>query len=146
MNKAAIKDIAIYLPPAIVSNEEIEGKIRLDGKMMEAGFLGKLLGCHTRHFAADNTQVSDLATEAGKKIIGIHKETAIDLLIFAAASSDLTEPATANIIQHKLGLTCPVMDIKNACNSFVSAIHVASAYIEAGIYDAYSHRKRRKTQ
>ena len=58
----------------------------------------------------------------------------IDLLIFAAASSDLIEPATANIVQYKLGLTCPVMDIKNACNSFVSAMQVASSFIESNYY------------
>ncbi len=79
-------------------------------------------------------QVSDIASEAAKKIIAANKDTIIDLLIFAAASSDLIEPATANIIQAKLGLTCPVMDIKNACNSFVSAIQVASAFIESDMY------------
>jgi 3-oxoacyl-[acyl-carrier-protein] synthase-3 len=58
----------------------------------------------------------------------------IDFLVFASASSDLIEPATANIVQHKLGLRCPAMDVKNACNSFASGIHVASAMIENGAY------------
>lgn len=55
-------------------------------------------------------------------------------MIFASASSDLIEPATGNIIQQKLGLHCPSFDVKNACNSFVTALQIASSFIDAGVY------------
>jgi 3-oxoacyl-[acyl-carrier-protein] synthase-3 len=57
----------------------------------------------------------------------------VDLLIFAACSRDLTEPATANIVQTKLGaVNAHVLDIANACNSFLNALDVADAQIATG--------------
>lgn len=129
-----IKAIAAHLPSNIINNNDIVSKINYDNPIVKNGVLERLLGTNTRHFADTETQVSDLACAAAIKIIEQYPNTTIDLLIFAAASSDLIEPATANIIQAKLGLGCPVMDIKNACNSFVSAMHTASAFVEAGYY------------
>jgi 3-oxoacyl-(acyl-carrier-protein) synthase III len=135
MKKASIKYVSAYLPDNVVYNQQIEDKIKFDGKSIDPGFLEKLFGSHTRRVASENMQVSDLASNAARSVIAANKDIVIDLLIFAAASSDLIEPATANIVQAKLGLTCPVMDIKNACNSFVSAIQVSSAFIESGMYE-----------
>ncbi|HRN56003.1 MAG TPA: ketoacyl-ACP synthase III [Agriterribacter sp.] len=133
--KAAIKAVATYLPEHIIYNHQIEERIHNNTIMKGNNMLERLFGSKTRRFASEEMQVSDLACAAAKKIIHANTDATIDLLIFAAASSDLIEPATANIVQHKLGLACPVMDVKNACNSFVSAIHVGSAFIESGIYN-----------
>jgi 3-oxoacyl-(acyl-carrier-protein) synthase III len=130
-----IKAISTYLPDNIVDNDGIIDKIISDNIGLNRLILSRLHGSNTRHFANQGIQVSDLACSAAAKILQSESNINIDLLIFAAASSDLIEPATANIIQVKLGLQCPVMDIKNACNSFVSAIHAASAFIEAGYYE-----------
>src|SRR3989441_6542060 len=58
----------------------------------------------------------------------------VDLLIYASVSQDLVEPATANIVQEKVGTRCPVFDLKNACNSFLNALQVAEALIQNGTY------------
>jgi 3-oxoacyl-[acyl-carrier-protein] synthase III len=79
-------------------------------------------------------QVSDLGANAARSVVEKHGADTIDCMIFASASSDLIEPATANIVQEKLGLNCPVFDVKNACNSFVTALQIASSFIEAGIH------------
>jgi 3-oxoacyl-[acyl-carrier-protein] synthase-3 len=71
---------------------------------------------------------------AATSIVNKVGEESIDCLIFAAASGDLIEPATANIVQQKLGLRCPVLDVKNACNSFVNGIQVASSFVTANVY------------
>ncbi|MEV7908184.1 3-oxoacyl-ACP synthase III family protein, partial [Streptomyces anulatus] len=57
-----------------------------------------------------------------------------DLLIFASASQDMVEPATAHIVAAKLGLSCPVFDVKNACNSVLNGIQVAEALILTGAH------------
>jgi 3-oxoacyl-(acyl-carrier-protein) synthase III len=132
--KACIKSVAVHLPEHQVLNSELVGRINYDSPAIKNGALERLLGVKTRRFATAETQVSDLACYAAREILSEHPDTSIDLLIFAAASSDLIEPATANIVQTKLGLVCPVMDVKNACSSFVSAMQVASAFIEAGVY------------
>ncbi len=133
MKEVYIADLAIFLPEQQLDNHAIEERILVGGHAIKKGLIKKIFGNEFRHFAHDDTQVSDLACSAGEIIVK-RTATKIDLLIFAAASSDLIEPATANIVQQKLGLHCAAMDIKNACNSVVSAMEVATAYIRAGMY------------
>ena len=50
----------------------------------------------------------------------------VDTVIFASASQDIAEPATANVLQEKLGCDhASVFDVKNACNSFLNGLDVA---------------------
>lgn len=135
MTRVKIAELSCYLPERIVTNEAIEERVNAKKKFLAAGVLEKLFGIEERRFAAKKEQVSDLAVRAALPIVEKVGHANIDLLIFAAASADLIEPATSNIIQFKLGLSCPCMDLKNACNSFVSAMQTASAYIQAGMYE-----------
>ncbi len=132
--KLKIVDFSAYKPSEVISNKELENKINADSTLVPSGMIEKIFGIKQRRFAGENEQVSDLATKAAQPLLEKYDPKSIDLLIFASASSDLIEPATSNIIQHKLGLDCPVMDIKNACNSFVSALQVSSGLISTGQY------------
>jgi len=134
MKKVKIAEISAYVPNQIISNQEIERRINSEHTYLPAGILEKLFGTKERRFAAKNEQVSDMATKAARPIVDKVGTKNIDFLIFAAASADLIEPATANIVQSKLGLTCSTMDVKNACNSFVSAIQIATSFIQSGMY------------
>lgn len=134
MIQSRILDISVYTPSKIVTNEDLEVLINRQKKYLSKGVLQKIFGIKERRFAAKGEMVSDLAVKAARPILERENKEEIDFLIFAAACSDLIEPATSNIVQKKLGLNCPCMDIKNACNSFVSAIQTASAFIQAGMY------------
>jgi 3-oxoacyl-[acyl-carrier-protein] synthase-3 len=87
-----------------------------------------------RRVAADTQQCSDLAADAALQALQSAAVDAsdIDLLIFASASQDLLEPATANIVQEKVGTRAQVFDVKNACNSFMNGLQVAEAMILSG--------------
>ena len=134
MIRSKITEIASYLPEKVVSNNQLTKAVNKNKTFLPNGVLERLFGIKERRFAASNEQVSDLAAQAARKIVDKIGKENIDLLIFAAACSDLIEPATSNIVQSKLGLRCPCMDIKNACNSMVTAMHTADAFIKAGIY------------
>jgi acyl-CoA:acyl-CoA alkyltransferase len=157
MIRIKIADTSAYLPTRIVTNAEIEYKINTpqymsnfgyatlandrqptaqiqERRILPSGALERLFGCKERRFAAENEQVSDIAAKAALPIVERIGRQNIDCMIFSAACSDVIEPATANIIQTKLGLKCPVFDLKNACNSFVTAIQVGSALIQTGQY------------
>lgn len=119
-----------------VSSQEIEQRISQTFPYLPSWILEEMTGVQNRYFAYETSYPSKLAVKASEKCIwdaGIEKEE-IDLLIFASASQDITEPATANIIQAELGLNCPVFDVKNACNSFMSAIDIADSYLSSGKY------------
>ena len=95
-----------------------------------------ITGIHSRYHVVEGQYNSHLAAAAAQKSLkaaGVATNE-IDLLIFAAAGQDLIEPATAHIVSEMLGCSCPVFDIKNACNSFLCGIEVASALIEQGRY------------
>ena len=129
-----ISAIAGYAPSRIVCNTEIENRVNEKQELLLEGCIERFFGVKQRRFAEKDEQVSDLAVSAANKILAGIDASSIDCLIFAAASSDLIEPATANIIQQKLKLTCPAFDVKNACNSFVTAFHVANAFIASDQY------------
>jgi len=123
-----------YAPERVISNEWVEERINGKNLLLPPGILKDKFGLEQRRFAQDNEQASDIAAAACFSILQKHDRSSFDLLIFASGSSDMIEPATATILQHKLGLTCPAMDVKNACSSFVCGMQVANAFIASGEY------------
>jgi 3-oxoacyl-[acyl-carrier-protein] synthase III len=104
---------------------------------LPTGIVESTTGIRSRAVAEEGLNCSDLAAEAGKRVLDKTGTPLgeVDLLIFAAASQDLLEPATANIVQEKLGTCCPVFDLKNACNSFLNAMEIGAALIQSGAYE-----------
>ena len=134
--KAAVAGVGSYLPGLTVTTEDINRKIYdATTYTVTNGLIERLTGVKTRHYRADDEQSSDLAVKAAARALdhaGMASDE-IDLLIFAACTQDLTEPATANIVQEKLAATnAQVLDVKNACNSFLNALDVADSHMRAG--------------
>lgn len=136
--KAKIISLASVLPPKKLTSLELEEKIRSNspGITLPKGIIEILAGVRERRVLDENLNASDLATEAAKKALDKAAMSIkdIDCLIFAAASGDVAEPATANIVQENLQAECPVLDVKNACNSFVNGIEIAESFIVSGKY------------
>jgi acyl-CoA:acyl-CoA alkyltransferase len=132
MKRVKISRIAAFTPPTRVSSQEVEERVNQHHAVLPAGSIERLFGVQSRRYAEPGVQCSDLAAAAARKVLKDQEPDSVDCLIFAAASSDLIEPATANIIQSKLGLSCAVFDVKNACNSFVTAIQLGSSLIISG--------------
>lgn len=101
------------------------------------GYISKLTGVETVYRRNEGQNASDFAALAGKKALdraGL-KAKDIDLLIFSSASQDLIEPATSHIVSSIIDAAgVPVMDVKNACNSFLNALQVSDSFIRAGQY------------
>ncbi len=135
MRRVFIEYISSFLPGERISNGCVEQKIKAGGFDIQEGLIEKIIGNKYRYYAENEEQVSDLCASAARKLLEKIPDRKIDLLIFAAASQDLIEPATANIVQHKLGLNCPAFDLKNACNSVTNAMEIASALILNGDYN-----------
>jgi 3-oxoacyl-[acyl-carrier-protein] synthase-3 len=126
--------VEVHLPERCLGSAEVEALV--GPYRPPPGLLARLTGIRSRHVAADDEQASDLAAAAARKLLagtGTAPDE-VDLLLFASASQDLVEPATAHIVAAALGLACPVMDVKNACNSVLNACEVADALIRTGRY------------
>jgi 3-oxoacyl-(acyl-carrier-protein) synthase III len=136
---ARITGVTYHMPDHVRTIKEVEDKIAEsspEGVRLPHGMISRVTGVKQVHVMPDDWQASDLAVAATRKLIAEHKLdlSTIDLLIFASASQDLIEPATSHIVAAKLGINAPVMDVKNACNSFINGVEVANAFIRSGSY------------
>ncbi len=136
--RACLAGAAVHLPERWVTMAEREAQIAAASEDFTppAGLITQLTGVRGVHLIGDDQQASDLAACAAHKLMaerGIEPAD-IDLMIFAAASQDMLEPATSHVVAAKLALTCPVFDVKNACNSVLNAMEITQALIASGRY------------
>ena len=92
-------------------------------------------GIRTRHRAAPDQAVSDLAVEAAKKALAAAGRTPaeVDLIVVATTTADLTFPAAAAIVQRKLGAPQGIaFDVQAVCSGFVYALSVADGFVARG--------------
>src|SRR5262245_5158788 len=92
-------------------------------------------GIKKRHIAADGEASSDLGAVAARqamKAAGVGPED-IDLIIVATATPDYTFPATATVVQNKLGITRgAAFDVQAVCSGFVYAVATADNFLARG--------------
>jgi 3-oxoacyl-[acyl-carrier-protein] synthase-3 len=124
-----------HLPPRRLSNEEIVRMLAERGVETSDQWIVERTGIRARHFAADGVNASDLALHACRHAIeaaGRHADE-IDLIIVATSTPDMVFPATAAILQAKLGIPgCAAFDVQAVCSGFVYALTIADAMIRTG--------------
>lgn len=90
------------------------------------------VGIRERRICDEDVFASDLCYKAAKKLMednAIAPES-IDMVLFMSQGADYRIPATACILQHRLGLSkdCAAMDLSLGCSGFVYGLSVAMAY------------------
>ena len=134
--RAAITGVGYATPARLVSSGEIEARISKEsGRLpLPRGRLESISGIRTRYMVGPGEFASTLAVEAGRIALADAGTTAaaVDLIVFASASHDQLEPATAHIVAEGLGVNAPAFDAKNACNSFINGVEIAEAFIRSG--------------
>jgi 3-oxoacyl-[acyl-carrier-protein] synthase III len=124
-----IQSIGAYLPDRIVTNSELETQYGF-----EPGWIERRTGIQQRRYAADDEGTSDLAVKAARQAItkaGVNKAD-IDLLLVATFTPDFTCPSTACLVQEKLGLDAPAVDLQAACSGFMYALATGAQYVATG--------------
>ncbi|HKT84939.1 MAG TPA: beta-ketoacyl-ACP synthase III [Novosphingobium sp.] len=119
------------LPRQAVSNQELAKRVDTSDE-----WIVERTGISNRHIAAPDETTSSLATDAARKAIeaaGI-EASSIDLIILATATPDQTFPATATIVQDKLGCRGGIaFDVAAVCSGFLYAIGVADSMLRSGM-------------
>jgi len=119
-----------YLPQRVVENAEFEAKVDTTDEWIRSR-----TGIERRHFAAEGETTSDLALKAAEAALadaGLDAG-AIDAVIVATSTPDLTFPSVATMVQGRLGMTAGfAFDIQAVCAGFVYALANADALIRAG--------------
>ncbi len=123
------------LPEARWTNRQLAERLAADGIETSDDWIVERTGIRARHFAADYEVCSDLATKAAERALQSAGRSAddIDLIIVATSTPDMVFPATACIVQRKLGVTRgAAFDVQAVCSGFVYALTLADSLIRTG--------------
>jgi 3-oxoacyl-[acyl-carrier-protein] synthase III len=125
----SIRSMGGYVPDRCVTNTELENQYGF-----EPGWIERRTGILERRIVADGESTSDLAARAARNaIVAANVDTAdIDLLVVGTFTPDFTCPSTACLVQDKLGVDAPAMDIQAACSGFMYAFATAAQYVVTG--------------
>jgi 3-oxoacyl-[acyl-carrier-protein] synthase III len=117
-----------YLPSKVVTNFDLEKTLNTSDDWITAR-----TGIKERRIVTDQS-TCDLALEASLKALSMAKlkPQDIDLIILSTTTPDKIFPATATMLQDRLGASCPAFDIQAVCAGFVFALTTAQQYIENG--------------
>lgn len=128
--KSVVIGCGTYLPERILTNKEISTFVDTSDEWIQ-----ERTGIKERHVAADDEKTSDLAVKAAQAALndaGL-KADDIDLIIVATTTPDLTFPATAAIVQAKLGVSeGAAFDIQAVCSGFIFALSTAEKFLASG--------------
>lgn len=135
MRYAKIIGTGHYVPEKVVTNAEMDA--RYPEYLAQKGYplsqwLEANVGIKERRFAAPDQAASDLAAEAARDALAKAKvkPEELDLVIVATDTPDYLSPATANVVQHKIGaVNAGVFDVNNACAASVTALIIGSKFI-----------------
>src|SRR3954451_16192859 len=119
-----------YVPDAIITNDHLHQRFGFD-----SDWIVKRTGILERRHALPHQATSDLCHEAALRCLdssGVRRED-IDLLVLATFTPDMSFPSTACLVQDRLGLSCPALEVEAACAGFMYALITAAAYVKAGV-------------
>ncbi|WP_420477718.1 beta-ketoacyl-ACP synthase III [Brevundimonas sp. FT23028] len=129
--RSAVTGVGSYLPEQVVTNADLAVTVDTSDEWIQ-----ERTGIKQRHKARDDQPTSDLAVEAAKRaLIDAGKSAAdVDLIIVATTTPDMTFPATASIVQRKLGAPVGIaFDVQAVCSGFVYALSVADGFVARGL-------------
>ncbi len=132
MIRSRIVGTGSYLPPRIVSNDELAKKLDTSDE-----WIRERTGIRQRHVAEGSQASSDLALEASRRALDAAGLTAadIDLIIVATSTPDYIFPSTACLLQAKLGIKgSAAFDVQAVCSGFIYGLATADSFIRTGMH------------
>lgn len=127
-----ISGVGCHVPERLLTNQDLE-------KMVDTSdeWILQRTGIATRHILDPGKATSDMAVEAIKALCrstGMEAQE-IEVLIIATVTPDMYFPATACLVQDKLGLSRTWgFDLSAACCGFVYAVSAGAAFVASGMH------------
>jgi 3-oxoacyl-[acyl-carrier-protein] synthase-3 len=128
--RAKIGALGTYVPPRLLTNVDLEKMVATHDQ-----WIVERTGIRERHLVEKGVASSDLAVEAARRCLaerGIKPEE-VEVIIVATVTPDMLFPATACLVQYKLGAEGAWgFDLSAACCGFVYALQVGAKLVESG--------------
>jgi 3-oxoacyl-[acyl-carrier-protein] synthase-3 len=130
--RAKISSVGAYVPPRLLTNADLE-------KMVETNdqWIVERTGIHERHLVDKGVATSDLAVEAAKRCLAARgiEASELEAILVATVTPDMFFPATACLVQDKLGAKGAWgFDLSAACSGFPYALQVGAKLVESGVH------------
>ncbi len=124
---ASITGIGSYVPARVLTNHDLE-------KMVDTSdeWITTRTGVRERRIADGDECTSDLGAKAARRALkaaGVSPEQ-VDLIVVATCTPDMQLPATACLIQQKIGAhRAAGFDLEAACSGFLYALEVGQQFV-----------------
>lgn len=156
MKYAGIKHIEFFLGEKEISDEMLVK----ENPTWDLTVISQKVGIKLRHVVNPNQCASDLAILAAEKLfsqVDLNRSD-IDFILFCTQSADYFLPATACLIQERLGIkSCGAFDYNIGCSGFVYGLGIAKGLLEtnqannvllitADTYSRFVHPKDRSAR
>lgn len=150
--KAFVKDIEIFLPERIVTNEDLCKQ----NPHWDAAKIMSKVGIKQRHIAKDEESSFVLAFNACNKLLkkSPQYQREIDFVLYSTLNHEHFMMCSSALLQHRLHLStsCGTLDLRLACSGYIQLISVAKSLVVSGMAknvlvvtaDTYSKRIQRE--
>jgi 3-oxoacyl-[acyl-carrier-protein] synthase-3 len=130
--RAKISAVGTYVPPRLLTNSDLEKMVTTSDE-----WIRERTGIRQRHLVDPGTATSDLAAAAARDCLqrrGI-AATEVEAILVATVTPDMLFPATACLVQTKIGATGAWgFDLSAACSGFLYAMQMGSKLVESGAH------------
>jgi 3-oxoacyl-[acyl-carrier-protein] synthase III len=130
--RAKISSLGTYVPPRLLTNADLEKMVDTHDK-----WIVERTGIRERHLVDEGVASSDLAVEAARRCLAERgvDPSEVEAIIVATVTPDMLFPATACLVQYKLGAKGAWgFDLSAACCGFVYALQVGAKLVESGAH------------
>jgi 3-oxoacyl-[acyl-carrier-protein] synthase-3 len=130
MNYAHITGWGMAVPERVLTNQDLEQIVDTSDEWIQTR-----TGIRERHIAESNQSTATLAVQAAQQALDVAglRPVDLELIIVSTSSPEYIFPATACIVQDRLGaVRAGAFDLLAACSGFIFALDVARQYILSG--------------
>ena len=130
--RAKISALGTYVPPRLLTNADLERMVDTNNEWIMAR-----VGIRERHIVDKGVATSDLAVEASKRALAQRglAPSDIEAIIVGTVTPDMPFPATACMVQEKLGAKGAWgFDLSGACSAFLYSLQVGAQFIASGAH------------
>lgn len=133
MRNATILGVGRCLPERVVTNDDLSQLMDTNDEWIQ-----QRTGIRERRFSDGTTGATDMGVVAAREALeraDVSPEQ-IGCIIFATLSPDIDMPASACLLQEKLGLPgIPAFDVRNQCSGFIYSLAIADTFVKTGFYE-----------
>jgi 3-oxoacyl-[acyl-carrier-protein] synthase-3 len=130
--RVKISSVGTYVPPRLLTNADLEQMVATNDK-----WITERTGIRERHIVDKGVATSDLGAEAARRCLakrGI-EASEVEAIIVATVTPDMLFPATACLIQEKIGAKGAWgFDLSAACSGFPYALQVGAKLVQSGAH------------